>query len=241
MEEKNYSTSLVVVAVVLLFAASLCVGIFIDKKFNSSNSDKSLQKDDGLLDFLVTEVDPPLTIPDFSLVAHNGKPFTIEELKGKWNFLFFGYTFCPEICPTTINTLDRVYNNLSREDVGVVFISFDPERDTVKQLADYVPYFNDKFIGVTGNESEIKALAGSLDISYSRNVPKGSDEEDYQFYHDTTILLVNPLGRLAARFAAPHSPEFITEKFKTICDSDSGKSCSTTNAPDLNGLSKGGK
>jgi len=231
MEEKNKSRLLVITAVVLLFAASLCLGVYINKKFNKPSPQQSLQRDDALLDFLVTEIDPPSAIPDFSLIDHHGKKFTIDELKGKWNFLFFGYTFCPEMCPTTINTLDKVYSKLDRKDVGVVFVTFDPGRDTVKQLAEYIPYFNDKFVGVTGKESEVKLLAGALDISYSRYVPEGSDAEDYQFYHDTTILLVNPLGRLAARFAAPHSPKFIVEKFQELCDSSSGKSCSIINAP----------
>jgi protein SCO1/2 len=241
MEEKNKSRLLVFTAVVLLFVASLCLGIYINKKFNKSTPQQSLQREDDLLDFLVTEVNPPLSLPGFSLLDHHGNDFTVDGLKGKWNFLFFGYTFCPEVCPTTINTLDTVYSKLAREDVGVVFVSFDPERDTVKQLAGYIPYFNDKFVGVTGEEAEIKSLTGALDISYSRYLPEGSDEEDYQFYHDTTILLIDPLGRLAARFAAPHSPKFIVEKFQALCDSNSGKSCSIANAPGQGDVPGGGR
>ncbi|MBE9535695.1 MAG: SCO family protein [Proteobacteria bacterium] len=241
MEEKNNSRLLVFTAVVLLFVAGLCIGIYVNKKFNNAGSQRSLQKDDDLLDFLVTELNPPLTIPDFSLLDHHGEKFTIDGLKGKWNFLFFGYTFCPEVCPMTINALDRVHAKLAREDVGVVFVSFDPERDTVKQLAEYIPYFNEKFVGVTGEEAEIKALTAALDISYSSYVPKGSDEEDYQFYHDTTVLLIDPLGRLAARFAAPHSPKFIAERFNEICEGNAGKSCSIANAPDQSDVSGGGR
>lgn len=241
MEEKNDNRLLAFTAIVLLFVAGLCIGIYVNKTFNKQGTQRLLQKDDDLLGFLVSEVRPPLTIPDFSLLDHSGKAFTLDGLKGKWNFLFFGYTFCPEVCPTTINTLDTVYSRLAREDVGVVFVSFDPERDTVKQLAEYIPYFNEKFVGVTGKETEIKALAAALDISYSSYVPKGSNEEDYQFYHDTTVLLIDPLGRLAARFAAPHSPKFIAEKFNAICDGNAGESCSITNAPDQSDASGGGR
>lgn len=241
MEEKNNSRLLVFTAIVMLFVAGLFIGIYVNKKFNNASSQQAQQKGDDLLNFLLTEVNPPFPLPDFSLLDHHGKEFTLDGLKGKWNFIFFGYTFCPEVCPTTINALDRVYSKLAREDVGVVFVTFDPERDTVKQLADYLPYFNDKFVGVTGEEAEIKILTEALDISYSSYIPKGSDEEDSQFYHDTTVLLINPLGRLVARFAAPHSPEFIAEKFNAICEGDAGKSCSIANAPDQGDVSGGAR
>ena len=218
MELKNKNRIFVFIALLILIVTALGIGLFTDGSGNKAKQQTSL-KDEDFLDFLVSEVNPPTNLPAFSLFDHHGRAFTNAGLKGKWNFLFFGYTFCPEICPTTINTLDAVYRKLKRDDLGVVFISFDPARDTVGQLAEYIPYFNEKFIGVTGNDSEIKALTDALEITYTRYVPEGSDKADYQFYHDTGILLIDPLGRLAARFSAPHSPKFIARKFQELSDS----------------------
>ena len=215
MKLKNKSRIFVFIALSALIMAALGLGLFSNGNVDKAKQQASI-KDEAFLDFLVSEINPPTDLPAFSLLDHHGKAFTNDGLKGKWNFLFFGYTFCPEICPTTINTLDAVYRKLKRNDLGVVFISFDPARDTVGQLAEYIPYFNEKFIGVSGNESEIHALTDALEVTYTSYVPEGSDKVDYQFYHDTGIFLIDPLGRLAARFSAPHSPKFMAKKFQEI-------------------------
>ena len=212
MEVKNKSRLFVLTALIALIVAGLGIGIFTNQSGDKLKG-PNFEKNEEFLDFLVSQIKPPGNLPAFSLIDHQGDEFTNDQLKGKWHFLFFGYTFCPEICPTTINVLDGVYRKLKRDDVGVVFISFDPARDTSLQLAEYMPYFNEEFTGVTGNESAIRALTAALDVTYTRYLPEGSDEADYQFYHDTGIMLIDPKGRLAARFSAPHSPKFIAKKF----------------------------
>ena len=215
MKLKKKNLIFVFIALFILIVTALGLGFFTNGSGDRAGPQASLN-DEDFLSFLVSEVNPPTDLPAFSLLDHHGRAFTNDGLKGKWNFLFFGYTFCPEICPTTINTLDAVYRKLKRDDLGVVFISFDPARDTIGQLAEYIPYFNEKFIGVSGKESETRVLTDALEVTYTRYVPEGSDETDYQFYHDTGIFLIDPKGRLAARFSAPHSPKFMAKKFQEI-------------------------
>ncbi len=173
------------------------------------------------LDIFTTLLEEPVVIEPFSLVNHKGREFTLKDLKGKWTFLFFGYTFCPEVCPSTLDNLNGVYEYLGqnggRNDMQVVFVTVDPKRDTVEQLAGYIPYFNENFIGVTGEEREIKRLTAQLGVSYKSFNPSGNESDDeYQFYHTTSILLIDPLGSLVARFAPPHKPEIIAADFQVI-------------------------
>ena len=97
----------------------------------------------------------PRIFSDFELVDHRGEVFNQEQLQDVWTIVFFGFTHCPDICPTTLAILNDTYSKLKdreRERMQIVMISIDPERDTVEKLAEYVPYFNDEFIGVTGNK-----------------------------------------------------------------------------------------
>ncbi|MEE9493951.1 MAG: SCO family protein [Gammaproteobacteria bacterium] len=158
-------------------------------------------------------------IQPFQLSTGSGEAFTLENLKGHWSFLFFGYTHCPDICPTTLQDLAASIKIMASTPSStmipqVVFISVDPERDNGQQLSDYVQYFNNDFIGVTGSENELLALSRQLGIIYARVEEKSS--EDYLVDHSAALLLFDPEGHFRAVFGAPHKADNIAHDLPLI-------------------------
>ncbi len=145
----------------------------------------------------------PRRFSEFQLVNHRGEPFTPEDLEGQWTLIFFGFTNCPDICPATLATLDKVVTPLGegeREDLQVVMLSVDPARDTPEKLSDYVTYFNEDFVGVTGDRYEILNLATQLSVVYNK-VPL--DNGDYTMDHSGNIVIINPRGDYHGFFRPP--------------------------------------
>lgn len=148
-------------------------------------------------------LDTPRNFGELNLVDHHGQPFTNERLKGKWTLIFFGFTYCPDVCPTTMSFLNDFIGQLQgteAEDTEVVMVSVDPARDTVAQLASYVPYFNPDFTGVTGEFLDIHRFATALNTPF-RKVP--GQGENYQVDHSTNVVLINPRGDYHGFFKAP--------------------------------------
>ena len=165
-------------------------------------------------DINATVLEPANSIGDFELITHFGTSFTLDSLKGKWSLLFFGYTNCPDVCPTTLQTLTQVDKQISENttddhQMQVVFVSVDPERDTPERLAQYVPYFNQSFIGVTGKQTEINRLTQQLGILHLR--VESNDDQNYLVDHTSSILLFNPNGELRALFSVPHKAKDIAD------------------------------
>lgn len=163
----------------------------------------------------------PRPIPAFELTDHRGAAFDTSRLAGRWSFLFFGYTFCPDVCPNTLGNLRAVRGLIddSREgvdDVQFVFISVDPERDTPERLATYLPYFHDEFIGATGSIDEIERLTHALGIHHARGRGGTDDPRDYLVDHSSAVLLVDPEARLHAVYAHPDEPEAMARAFEAI-------------------------
>lgn len=157
----------------------------------------------------------PRPIPGFALTDHNGEAFDPQRLQDRWTLLFFGFTHCPDVCPTTLNTLARSRALLSDLPASVqpevVLISVDPERDTVEKLRDYVPFFDPTFIGVTGTTAEIDALTAALGVAHMK-VPR--EDGDYTVDHTSAIFLIDPTGRQAALFSAPHEAASLAARYK---------------------------
>jgi len=148
-------------------------------------------------------MDPPRDIGSFSLVDHRGEAFTPERLEDQWTLLFFGFTNCPDICPTTMAFLDDFMASLKGTEVGdtaVVMVSVDPARDTPERLASYLPFFNDDFTGVTGEFLALFNFATALNTPF-RKVP--GQGEDYQVDHSANVVLINPRGHYHGFFKAP--------------------------------------
>ena len=158
----------------------------------------------------------PRIFSDFDLLDHHGESFTKERLMGKWSMVFFGFTNCPDVCPTTLATLNDTYSKLKdaeKEKLQIIMISLDAERDSVEKLAEYMPYFNPEFIGVTGNKHFIRRLTAEINIAYNKVPLEG---EDYTVDHSTQMVLVNPKGDYHGFFKAPHSEIMLRQTWRSI-------------------------
>ena len=147
--------------------------------------------------------DTPREIGEFQLLNHRGELFTPASLQGHWTLIFFGFTHCPDICPTTMSFLNELITELAGTEVAdteVVMITVDPARDTVELLAAYVPYFNPDFTGVTGEFLDIHRFATALNTPF-RKAP--GQDGDYQVDHSSNVVLINPRGHYQGFFKAP--------------------------------------
>lgn len=148
-------------------------------------------------------LETPRNFGEISLIDHHGEAFNRARLEGHWTLVFFGFTHCPDICPTTMAFLDKFMGQLEGtevEDTQVVLMTVDPARDTVEQLAEYVPYFNEEFLGVTGEFLDVHRFATALNTPF-RKVP--GQDENYQVDHSANVVLINPRGDYHGFFKAP--------------------------------------
>ncbi|TDG15814.1 SCO family protein [Seongchinamella unica] len=148
-------------------------------------------------------LETPRNFGEIELLDHHGEAFTRDRLEGRWTLVFFGFTHCPDVCPTTMAFLDGFMGQLEgteAEDTQVVLVTVDPARDTVEQLAAYVPYFNEEFLGVTGEFLDVHRFATALNTPF-RKVP--GQDENYQVDHSANVVLINPRGDYHGFFKAP--------------------------------------
>jgi protein SCO1/2 len=165
----------------------------------------------------------PRDIPEFSLTDQNGAPFELEQLRGAWSLLFFGFTHCPDVCPNTLYELKNMRATILEDDreladrIQVVLVSVDPERDSPEKLREYVAYFDPSFLGVTGPDEEMLPLTRKLGIAY-RIDEHEAGEKVYNVDHSASILLIDPNGRLYGVFPAPHEAAVLAEDLRAILD-----------------------
>jgi protein SCO1/2 len=162
---------------------------------------------------------PRRAVPDFSLIDQRGQPFGPKNLRGRWSLLFFGYTNCPDFCPTTLSTLAALEKRLRQEGDAarpqVVFVSVDAKRDTPAQLAKYVPYFDPEFIGVTAaDQPAIEALARRFGVAVALSPPKA--DGSYTVDHSAEIFVIDPAGKLAAVLTGPFTRDALRTDIQRI-------------------------
>jgi len=162
--------------------------------------------------------EPPILQP-FALVDMDGNPYTEQQLQGHWTLIFFGFTNCPDICPTTMNTLSQVYQRLRGnaalfEKMQVLFVSVDPERDDNETLRAYVDYFNSAFVGATADDENLSQFTRQLGVMYMKAEAPGV--EGYSVDHSASILLIDPEMRFVGVFSPPHTANGITERLTQI-------------------------
>lgn len=161
--------------------------------------------------------DIPRQVSAFALTDHNGVPFTEERLKGKWSLLFFGYTFCPDICPITLATIRQFEGLLQDTEAAgqtqVAMISVDPQRDTAEKLAAYMGYFSPDYIGVTGQYIDIFNLGRQLNVAFGY---QPTENGEYLVSHSGEIILINPNGEFHGFFKLPHDPEKMAGNFRSV-------------------------
>ncbi len=168
----------------------------------------------------VIEVRDGEALPPFSLQGTQGE-FGNDKLLGRWTFMFFGYTQCPDICPSALSLMKELRVQLATNGAvapaptfQVVFVSVDPRRDTRELLAQYLAAFDPSFIGASGDDASLAELAAKLGVQYRRH--DETDQRNYTVDHSTTIHLVDPTGRLAVVFPHPQDASQMAAAFRRI-------------------------
>lgn len=148
-------------------------------------------------------IDPPFEAPDFTLTDQFGQPFRLSEHRGKVVVIYFGFTYCPDLCPAALADVAAARRQLGADGDKVlgVFVSLDPERDTPERLTRYLAGFDKTFIGVRGTEAELAPIVEDYGVSYARRELPDSALK-YTIDHSTFIYVIDPAGRWRVLF--PH-------------------------------------
>ncbi len=147
-----------------------------------------------------TVLQSPLPATNFTLTSHNGQPVSLSDFKGQVVLLYFGYTTCPDVCPTTLAELHKTLQVLGTraKDVQVMMVTVDPERDTVPVLAEYVTHFDASFIGLTGTPDQIAQIATPYGVAYARH--EGDSALGYLVDHTATVTAIDRQGHVRVIF-----------------------------------------
>jgi len=153
---------------------------------------------------------------DFALTDQDGKPFRLSQLRGKVVFLFFGYTHCPDACPTTMAKLSQVFKLLGRnsDQVMTVFVSVDPGRDTTSVLKSYLAYFHMNSVGLTGTKQEIDAVVKQYGAKYE--IEQSDSAAGYHINHSTYLYLLDQKGELARTFSYADGTQLIVDGVERV-------------------------
>ena len=166
-----------------------------------------------------TIFDKPRFIAPFQMVDANNKPFTQDNFKGHYSLVFFGFTNCPMLCPTTLAMLNKAYKMMQDDKLKdlpqIVFISVDPDRDSPAAIKKYLLSFNPAFLGAAGNKETIDKLTQEMNVLYQQ-VPDPQKQGNYTFDHSGAIILVNPQGQYQGVFTTPHDPRKIADDMKAL-------------------------
>jgi protein SCO1/2 len=150
------------------------------------------------------------TISPFSLTDESGEIFNNKQLRDKWSLLFFGYTSCPDVCPTTLQNLNFIYEDIIAiaSNSQVLLVSVDPKRDSTKKLGQYIEYFNQDFKALRAEHDVLFPFSRNLGLMYaitSKEADNSTEEESYWVDHSASLVLVNPDGEIAAIFKPEQS------------------------------------
>jgi len=166
--------------------------------------------------FQATDITGAAFARDFKLTDHNGQPRTLASFKGKAVAMFFGYTHCPDVCPTTLADFAAALQQLGplAERVQVIFVTVDPERDTPALLKQFVPAFNPSFLGMAIDAATLKQLAHEYKVVYQKSSVKAAD--DYLIDHNTGAYVYDPQGQLRLLMPYGSSAEAIAADLKVL-------------------------
>lgn len=195
----------------LLVFASFITGLFVSQHVPRKKEIDPSQ-------FHGTLLSEPRNISPFRLTGIDQKGFNHDALQGKWTMVFFGFTNCGYVCPTTMAELGKMYRVLEGKGVknrpNVVMVTIDPKRDSLEKLTHYVKAFHPDFYGARGDDESIQTLTRELGVAYATVTLKGHEGEDnYDIEHTGAVMLFNPQGKLAAFFTTPHQANFLAEDY----------------------------
>lgn len=184
---------------ILVAIVALIVGLTVQRVLlNKGSGDQTAMIDAGII--LLPQ---SRNLPDLNMTDQDGAPVAVDELNGKWTLLFFGYTFCPDICPTTLAQIRQIKSELSEEDAGklrVVLVSVDPNRDTPQRLKEYLGFFDKQYVGLTASVADIQKLANAVSIPF---IPADTSKPNYTVDHSGNLALLGPDGTQRGFIRAP--------------------------------------
>lgn len=160
-------------------------------------------------------------LPDAALGTADGQPFGADFFKGRWTLVLFGYTFCPDICPTTLSELRRIRAALPaevRDRLGVTMVSVDPQRDSPERMQQYVTYFDPTFIGMTGEMEEIQKASAAMGLPF---IPGDTSKQNYTVDHSGHLGLIDPQGRQVGYARGPLREAQLIEQLPALLRLDS--------------------
>lgn len=164
-----------------------------------------------------TLLEPARPLPPMAFIDDQGQPFGAERMRGHWSILFFGFTHCPDVCPTTLALLAQVEKQLADLPAGqrpqILLVSVDPQRDTPQRLAGYVKSFSPTFAGITGGQQAIHAFALQMGVPVAISPLPGGN---YTVDHSAAIFVVDPNGALRALSSTPHDVPIIAADYRSI-------------------------
>ena len=204
---------------ILVALVALVIGLTVYKVLNTERQLDTAE----LLDAGIVMLPQGRDMPDVTLTNQDGEAVSMEQLEGHWNLLFFGYTFCPDICPATLAELRQLRGNLPEEvnqRLQPILVSVDPERDTPEQLKKYLDYFGAGFIGLTGPLDDIQTLANAAGVPF---IPADTSKKDYTVDHGANLALIGPDGRLRGFIRAPMRTEKLAEQLPRLLLSEGGR------------------
>lgn len=172
-----------------------------------------------LVDRVSSLVLPPRLVSRLELIDSDERPFTGHNLVDRWTFIVFGFTYCPDVCPSTLAVLTEFREALTREfavakDVNIILVTVDPERDTPAILKQYVQHFDHHFIGLSGTDANIWHLANQLGASYE--ITKRDASGGYTVSHSASLYLIDPQARHYATFVVPLEAALIAQRLKVF-------------------------
>ena len=195
--------------IVLLAIVAFAVGLLLARVLGPSKSVVTTER--------ATVFDVPRSLPPLALVGLDGQPLAPQFLEGHWTLVFFGFTTCPDICPTTLATLTQFTKQLvdlpSAQRPRVLLITVDPERDDSARLSAYVRFFDPAFLGATGDVEGVGKAAAAFGVPFAKvSLPDGG----YTMDHGSGLFIVDPSGSIAAYSSAPHDATVLARDYRKV-------------------------
>ena len=197
---------------ILVALVALVIGLTVSKVLNSEQQLDTAE----LLDAGIVMLPQGRDVPNVTLTNQDGEPVSMAQLEGRWSLLFFGYTFCPDICPATLAELRQLRGKLPEavnQRLQPILVTVDPERDTPEQLKSYLDYFGAGFIGLTGPLDDIQTLANGVGVPF---IPADTSKENYTVDHGGNLALIGPDGRLQGFIRGPLRTEKLAEQLPVV-------------------------
>lgn len=154
----------------------------------------------------------------FTLVDHFNKTVSDTDFRGRYMLIFFGYTYCPDVCPTTLTDISDALGVLGKDadEIAPIFITVDPERDKPEHMKEYIKYFHPKIIGMSGSVEQVKSVASAYRIFFEKAREKGAEPDDYLMNHSSITYLMGKEGKYLTHFSHGTSAKDLAAKIKSF-------------------------